>query len=149
MEIKDGDGENENKWDKRELKSRETEMEKNGVVRKLGVEMEIGENEIEAEKKTGVRWKWRKHQADYKSTTVTTSVRMYNNAQRKSLTVISQEPFGRFRWNFRRTQSQVRGSFATTWIRAAPITRSTRWCSRWSQQSTQRATARFRTKLIE
>ena len=30
-------------------------MEKNGVVRKLGVEMEIGENEIEAEKKTGVR----------------------------------------------------------------------------------------------
>ena len=37
------------------MKSRETEMEKNGVVRKLGVEMEIGENEIEAEKKTGVR----------------------------------------------------------------------------------------------
>ena len=60
-----------------------------------------------------------------------------------------KEPFGGFRWNFWRTQSQVRGSFATTWIRAAPITRSTRWCSRWSQQSTRRTTARFRTKLIE
>ena len=77
----------------------EIERDRNGedgVVRKLGVEMEIGENEIEAGKITGVRRKWRKHQVDYKSTTVTTSVRMYNNAQRKSLTVISQEPFGGF-----------------------------------------------------
>ena len=36
-------------------KSRETNNGENGVVRKLGVEMKIGENEIEAEKKTGVR----------------------------------------------------------------------------------------------
>ena len=145
----DGDGENVNKWDERENWNRERQKWRKWSGEKIGSGDGDWRKRDWGGEKTGVRWKWRKHQADYKSTTVTTSVRMYNNAQRKSLKVISQEPLGGFRWNFRRTQSQVRGSFATTWIRAAPITRSTRWCSRWSQQSTRRATARIRTKLIE